>query len=486
MSLRQRALRGATWAVVGGNASQVLAFIMFIAISRVVGPTAFGTVAVAIALVELCRPLASEAVVGNLVARGRFDEEAFNAGFALSLGMAILLCVVLSLLAPVLAVLFKTPDLRTVLPQIALLLVFYAASRVQEAHLTLDLRFASLSARSIIAVLLGGGVGIVAAYSGMGVEALVWQQWTAAVTSLVLLWIACPWRPRFRFSLASARNLARASSTLAPAGIVAQLTMLIDSLAVASFAGPAAAGVYNLGKRMRLALQLGLSTALDRVSLPAFARVKADTQHLARTLKIALQLSTVVAFPIFLGVAAVGPELIHLFLGPEWAGAAAPMALLLISGSIAMTTHYFDNILLVLERRRWIVILRVLMLATLLVGLLLVGGLGPEAVAAIVLIATVGHNVVAFLAVSRLIPVGASTYLASIAAPLCISLAMLALLTSLREIDVVQTLTEPLRLAAFVALGVSFYVAATWFLSRQAALALIGAARTTFAARASS
>ena len=38
MSLKQRALRGATWAVAGGNASQLLAFVMFVAISRVVGP----------------------------------------------------------------------------------------------------------------------------------------------------------------------------------------------------------------------------------------------------------------------------------------------------------------------------------------------------------------------------------------------------------------------------------------------------------------
>mgnify|MGYP000947189718 CR=1 FL=1 len=155
MSIRQRALRGATWAVAGGNVSQILSFVMFVAISREVGPAAFGAVAVAIAIIEMCRPLTSEAIVGNLVAGGRLDARLFNAGFFLSLAGAILICALLVLLTPLLAMMFQTPALRTVLPQIALLLVFYSASRMQEAYLTLQLRFDSLAIRSVAAALIG-------------------------------------------------------------------------------------------------------------------------------------------------------------------------------------------------------------------------------------------------------------------------------------------------------------------------------------------
>ena len=481
MSLRRRALRGATWAVAGGNASQVLSFVMFIAISRQVGPAAFGAVAIAIAIVEMCRPIASEAVVGNLVAGGRLDARLFNAGFFINMAAAILLCAALVLATPLFAALFQTPALSTVLPQISLLLIFYAASRVQEAYLTLELRFDSLAIRSVAAALIGGTVGIAAAYSGLGVTALVLQQWAAALVSLVLVWRACAWRPRFAFSRQEGKTLLRSSAALAPAGLLAQLTMLTDALAVASFSGPTAAGLYNLGKRTRLALQLGLASALDRVSLPTFASVRSDKQQLARTLGTALRLSTLLAFPAFVGVAAVAPELIQLFLGPEWQSAAAPMALLLIAGAVSMTTHFFDNVLLILDRRRWIAMLRLGMLIILVALLAIFGAQGAIAVAACALAASLLHNLAAFHAVSRHAPVSAAVYGRTIIIPLALSLAMLAVVMLLRDAWPMDRWTPALRLPALIAIGGFFYLGASWLIARRAVDEFASAARTVFA-----
>lgn len=478
MSVRQRALRGATWAVAGGNASQVLSFVIFIVISRQVGPAAFGAVAIAIAIVEMCRPLASEAVVGNLVAGGRLDARLFNAGFFISMTAAVLLCAVLVLATPVFASLFRTPALSTVLPQISLLLIFYAASRVQEAYLTLELRFDSLAIRSVAAAVAGGVVGIAAAYSGLGVTALVLQQWTTAFVSLALVWRACAWRPSFAFSRRDSKALLRSSAALAPAGLLAQLTMLTDALAVASFSGSTAAGLYNLGKRTRLALQLGLASALDRVSLPTFARARTDAAQLSRTLATALRLSTLLAFPAFVGVAAVAPELIELFLGPEWQPAAAPMAFLLIAGAVSMTTHFFDNILLILERRRWIAMLRLAMLIVLVTLLALFGNRGAVVVAGCALAASLLHNLAAFYAVSRHAPVDAAVYSRSIVVPMTLSLVMLALVALLRNVWPLEALEPVLRLPALIGIGGIFYLGASWFVARRAVNEFIHAARS--------
>ncbi|WP_395647902.1 oligosaccharide flippase family protein [Terricaulis sp.] len=481
MSLRQRALRGATWAVAGGNASQLLAFVLFMIISRMVGPAAFGTVAVSLALVELCRALFNESVAGNLVARGRFDDTAFSAGFVMTTAIAGLQVLALWALAPLLAILFQAPALTTVLPQISLLLVLYAASRLQEAHLMLDLRFDALALRSVLAVLIGGAAGIGAAWAGYGVEALILQQWISALVSLLLLWIACPWRPRFTLSPGVFAELARQSAALAPAGLLAQLAMLVDGLVVASLSGPAAAGLYNLGKRARLALQLGISTALARVSLPTFARNKQDLTRLADTVSEAMRLSMVLAFPIFLGIAAVAPELIALFLGPEWAPAATPLAFLMIAGALAITSSYCDNLMLVMERRSWIAALRLGMLAVLVLGMTLVGRQGPAAVAACALAATMAHNIAAWIAASRLAPLKISTYLTTVAIPFAISLAMLAMLMALRDAEAFRHISALPRLVAFVALGAVFYMACAWVFARRAVEAVVGAARTVLA-----
>jgi O-antigen/teichoic acid export membrane protein len=476
MSLTRIAIRGAGWAVAGGYASQLLAFVMFLIVSRLVGPSAFGTVAVAIAIVELCRAIAVESVAANLTAQPVFDEQSFNAGFAWAMTSATILAIGVSLAAPLFALLFQTPGLTAVLPQIALLLLFQAASRLQEARLTQQMRFRSLAARAVASALIGGGVGIAAAQAGMGVTALVWQQWAGALASLVLLWIACPWRPRLRFSRADFDKLNRANLALAPANLITSLSLLLDGLAAASFAGPAAAGVYNLGKRIRLAMQIALSSAIDRVTLPAFARINARAEQLAPVLEKAIRFSTLVAFPIFFGLAAIAPDLIALCLGAEWVAAATPTTLLLIGGALAIAGGYCENTLLVLDQRRWILAMRALYISVLAIGLLSFGRFGPDAIAAVSLVASAAHCLGALYAAARVTGLPLRNSLAALAMPLGISLAMLTLLTAVRVFEL-QGLGLVERTAIQIVLGASFYVAAIWLFARPSVRAMIQAAR---------
>jgi PST family polysaccharide transporter len=215
--LKQRALRGATWAAIGGNGAQVLSFVMFVAISRVVGPAAFGAVAVCLLLLEIGKAFTSESVAVNLIARGRFDLPTFNAGFVLSFGMSLVGAIALVLAAPLAATLFRIQALHSLLPLLAPLLPINALARLFEAELTIRMEFRALAIRSLAAVLLGGGVGIFNAYQGAGVGALVAQQWVGAVVSLVLLALQARWRPNLRFERDVFATLARHSLILSPA-----------------------------------------------------------------------------------------------------------------------------------------------------------------------------------------------------------------------------------------------------------------------------
>jgi len=480
--LKQRALKGATWAVLGGNGAQVIAFVMFVIVSRMVGPSAFGTVAVALLLIEICRAFTSECFGVNLVALGKFKRECFDAAFVQAFGAAIVTAALLSVLAPLFAMLFSIADLRDVLPLLAPLLVVHALGRLFEAELTIRMEFRALAFRSVAAVLVGGATGIAAAANGLNVGALVLQQWASALLSLVLLAWPALWRPGLAFSRESFLAIARQSFAIAPANLITTTRQSIDGLAVASFSGAAAAGVYNLAKRTRLALQLGLTAAIGRVSLPTFAHVREDAARLANALDQALRLAAVVAFPVFLGVAAVAPELIAVFLGPEWAGAAGPMALLMIGGAIAIATRLCDNMLLVLGRRATIVGLHAFALAVLLAGLALVGRFGPMAAAGAVLFGGIAHNVAVWTVTQRAIPgLRLRTYLANVWLPMTISVAMLALVALLRGGHAADGLPDIARLAVFIAIGALFYIGAIWAFARPAFRSALGAARTILA-----
>lgn len=482
-SLKHRAIKGATWAAIGGNGAQVLSFVMFVAISRVVGPEAFGAVAVSLLLMEMARSLTIESVAINLIARGKYASADFNAGLALSGSAAIAAALILAASAPIAAVIFRIPALETVLPQLAPLLGVLALGRLFEADLTLSMSFRALAFRALAAVTIAGVAGIAAAYAGYGVEALVLQQWIAALVSLILLALQARWRPSLAFARAELMTLARQSAAFAPAGLVSTMRQSIDGLAVATFSGAAAAGVYGLAKRTRLALQIGLTAAVARVSLPTLAQVKDDKVRLSAAMREALRLSTVVTFPVFVGIAAVAPELIAVFLGPEWADAASPMAFLMIGGALAITTRLCENVLLVQGRRATIVTVNVAALLLLAVLLFAMGRNGATAVAACVLLVGIFQNTFAWMNAARHTPqLSPGGYIGLIWAPMFICMAMLGVIALMRQAGIGLELTPFLRLIAYGSAGALFYIAAAWLFARRGVEAAVQATRIALAA----
>jgi O-antigen/teichoic acid export membrane protein len=480
-SLRERTLRGALWASAGGNGAQVLAFVLFILVSRVVGPSAFGVVAVGLLLLETLRALTVESVGVNLVANGNLDRSEFNAGFALTFASSALGAIVLTFAAPLLAALFNVPSLTTVLPLLAPLLVLHAAARLYEAELSLRMRFAALAARSIGATAIGGAVGLAAAYAGQGVNALILQQWVSLLCALLLMAAQAEWRPGLEMTRDQVTRLARQSVLLAPAGVLVNLKQTIDGLAVATFFGATAAGAYNLAKRTRLAFQQGFSAAIGRVSLPAFGAVKDDPVRLASAVEQAAQLGAVVAFPIFVGVAAVSPEMIAVFLGPEWAAAAAPMAMLMISGALAVTTRLFENALIICDQRRLVLASNVAALFVLASLIALFGRIDPAAVASSTVAVALMQNLVAWTMASRLIKLRFRAFAMHVWMPLAICLLMLAFVAWLRTMNVGAPAWQ--RLVLLVPAGAAFYAAASWFLNRGALMAVLRAARVVMPRR---
>ncbi len=478
MPLKDRAIKGAIWAAFGGNGAQVLAFVIFIAISRMVGPAAFGVVAVCLLIVELTRAITSECVAVNLVSQARFDKRAFDAGFILAAGASLVVTLALIAAAPLAAMLFRSPEVAAALPLLAPLLVVHALSRLLESELTLRMAFRALAMRSIGAVMLGGAVGVGAAYAGWGVTALILQQWVSAGAAMILLFLQARWRPGFNVGWAHLRTLAAQSAAIAPANLVSNFRQAVDGFAVASFSGVAAAGLYNLAKRTRLAFQLGLTSAIGRVALPAFGQLKGDPKRLANAAERAMQLAAILAFPVFVGTGAIAPELIQLVLGPVWLEAAAPMALLMIGGAIATTTGLYENLLLILGRRGRIVGLHVFVLALLGVLILLVGRNGPVAIAAAVLFVGAVHNFGAWNLAAQRLPLRIGAYIRNIGAPLIMSVAMFALIAFVRDTDMAHALPLVLRLALLVAIGAVFYIAASWLFARTAVDATLDAART--------
>lgn len=476
-SLRRRVVRGALWSVIGGNASQLIAFACFLLISRLVGPSVFGVVAIALAIVEISRAFITESVGSVLVARREYDAAEYDAALPLALGVSLCASLLILACAPLLAALYQTPDLVGVLSVLACLVPLQAAARVQEAWLTRQMRFRALAARSIGAALAGGAVGLALAFQGYTYTALLAQQVVSAAAACALVWFGSAWRPNFNIDLARMKMVFRASATLTPASVISAFILMLDGLA-AGLLGAASAGVYGLAKRVRLALQFGLSGALTRVATPAFVEAKRTPGRGPAVMVETLRVSMLLAFPVFLGVAAIAPELIALALDDRWAAAAAPLALLLAAGPISIAAIYAESVLLIEEKRKTIVALKASKLIVLLAALAIAAPLGVTAIAGAALLTTLYGAVAFYAAAAPLNQVSYVRCIGAIAPPAALAAALFFAVSLVREAEIVQAMPLLARTAVLIAVGATIYSLGAWHLARESCEAALKALRT--------
>lgn len=334
MTLRRRAAVGAAWAAFEAWGQWAASLLVFWTMARLLGPEAWGLVAMATVLSAFADALVatggwSDALVQRRELRDGHLATAFWWLLALG-GLAMLACIGA---APAIAAFFDQPALTALVVATSLALPIRAATAVPVALLRRELDFRPLALRSLLATAGGGIAGVAAAVSGWEVWSLVVQQLAQALIELVVLWRVCSWRPSLPPSWRELAELNRYAVPAAADRLLLALEAVVTRSVVGALLGPVALGQYVFVRSLLdLTTQL-LLHPLTRVAMPAFARLQAERERLQEALAATSRIACLVALPSFLGVAATAPELVLVVFGGAWAPAAPLLQILALAGT---------------------------------------------------------------------------------------------------------------------------------------------------------
>ena len=304
-------------------------------LAKLLGPTEFGVLAMALLVLGLAQMLLQDGVVAAIVQRDQLTEDhlegALVAVLLAGLGFAALMAAV----SPLWGLANRTPQLTTVCLALTPVVFLHATMLVPEAVLRRRMRFQAVALRTLASALAGGVAGIGLALAGAGVWALVAQQVVTAVTNAVVLWLISPWRPRRRPRLAGVRDLWRFSAHSTNAGLAVYLSNRADQLLTGLMFGPLAVGIYRLAIRLPEMVLDASARSLQQVSLPALSRLQHDRDAFAARLADLQHVGAVVALPALGLLAGLADPLVD-FLGPQWAGAELPLRLLCCYAALAV------------------------------------------------------------------------------------------------------------------------------------------------------
>lgn len=249
--------------------------------------------------------------------------------------------------------LFKEPQIAPIIRCLSLGFIISAFSSVQEATFQRKLAFKSLAIRSLIAVVIGGIVGVTMAFMGFGVWSLVGQQLANSFVQVLVLWSVSDWRPGFRFSPKHFKELFSFGVNVMGMNLFNFLNRRSDDFLIGYFLGSIALGYYSVAYRLLLILTQLLTTIIVKVSLPTFSRLQQEPERLRNALYKAIQLTSLITFPGFLATVILAPELVTVIFGQEWSPSIPVMQVLNLIGILYAYFYFNGSVMMAVGKPSW-------------------------------------------------------------------------------------------------------------------------------------
>ncbi len=320
MSLGRQTLSGGLWNLLANVGQQALNFVFFVYMARLLEPSAFGLVALALVLVDIAQPLGRVGLVEVMIRRKDLDDAFLNRvfWFLQAVGVALVLLVLAA--AHPLGAAFGHAELAVVLVWLAPVCWLQNLCAVPEARLQREFGYKSLTKRTLVGVSVGGTVGLALALAGFGVEALVLQKIATVLVQSVILWLSDGWvpgRPVFRTTAEFRRSLRMGVDVMASSLMNMFNTKLLDVL-IGAVWGAAVLGYFRTAWKIFEILIYCTVQPLVGVAFVAFTKLDGEAARLVGAYRRMTEVSSLLFVPALLGMSAVAPLLVPLLLGDKW------------------------------------------------------------------------------------------------------------------------------------------------------------------------
>jgi PST family polysaccharide transporter len=309
-----------------------LQFAVLPVLARILGPSAYGLVALAMPFILLAN-MVSDAGLGNaLVRTPNPSRELESTVFWLSVAVCGVLTLSIWALAWPASRMLGEPRLPPFLMALSSLLVVSGSLSVANARIMRERRFSVFAASEICASAVSAAAAIAAALAGFGPWSLVVQQLFLWVTKAVWVTTAA----RFRPALVCRPSLAGPHLSFGLHAAASNVTDFIGKNAPTVIVG-AVLGVTEVG-RYSMAFQLIrlpdslISGPIYLAVFTAVARLGEDLPASAALASRSLRGVATAVAPIFGGLIMVADLIVKLLLGPKWAGSDAVLAQLAPAG----------------------------------------------------------------------------------------------------------------------------------------------------------
>lgn len=316
-----KVVNGIAWTTASSLTRNFVSFIQIAVLTRFLDKASFGIVAIAGLFVSFTTLFLDMGISAGILHRQEISKKEYSSLFWLNIVSGVFLTFLLFMLAPLLTRSYHSEELEVVVKWLCFTVFLNSIGNQQRVVCQKNMLFKRLAVVEIISSVITFAVAFITAARGYGVMSLAYSTLAGTVfnnlTHLVIGLIKDS-RIHFHFHIKETFPFLKIGVYSVGSQILDFFSRELDIMIVSATLGLEFTGVYNIAKRIPLAIYRFISPLLSRVFTPFFAKNNNDKEHVNN---MYFRLSHAIAglgFTCFFPIAALAPTIMSLAFGPDY------------------------------------------------------------------------------------------------------------------------------------------------------------------------
>jgi O-antigen/teichoic acid export membrane protein len=331
MSLKQKSGIALAWDLGGVMAKSLSGFVISIFLARLLTPEEFGVVGMAMVFITISQVFIDVGFASALIQSQKTTNLSYSSVFWLNLFMGFILTILFYLCAPYIGDFYDNQEITNLVKWLSLIFLFNSFCIVQIALLKKKLDFKVLSLSNMLAGIIGGVCGVVAALMDYGVYSLVIQNIVTAVLVTIFLWSAADWKPDLRFSFHEIKKLAGFSTYVFVDRFLSTVFQRLDIIVIGKVLSPVTLGFYTRAVSLNNQVTSYSSSSISKVFFPVLSSLQDEDEKFKRIYFKVVSIVCFISFGLTGVLYILGEDIIITLFGEKWMPSVVIFQILIIS-----------------------------------------------------------------------------------------------------------------------------------------------------------
>jgi teichuronic acid exporter len=318
--LKSKAISGSIWSLIETFSVQIVQFVVGIILARLLEPKDYGLIALTGIFTSISSAITDGGFEKTLIQKKDLLPVQISTVFYINALMGAFMTALLILTAPFITDFFSAPGLTPVLYIISLGIFLNSLVQTQQTLLLKELHFKKISYIKIATSIIGGVTGLILAYKGFGVWALVYSSLVPQIFRVFFFWIGSSWYPQIKFSYSSVKTLIPYGLNILGSSIFFFMIQQFNVFIVGKFYSKSELGLFNRGNKFPDLIVSILQSVVLKMSLPLFAKLQTEPVLLLQTVKKTNKIVAFISFPLLLLLFLKAEDITIFLFTEKWRG----------------------------------------------------------------------------------------------------------------------------------------------------------------------